>query len=248
MLSVELKGGLGNQLFQLGFLDYISKITGRSIYLNNLQSPYTEHSQTQYYETIFQEWKKFHGPRQSIMVFEPYSQTFQDWKGFILSNPNNIIANGYFQRYEYMDLIREEFISKLKFNTSILEKYPEISKKVFIHIRGGDYKNNGFHELNLKNYYSKCLEMCKDSEFVIFTNDIPYAKNYFKDIPIIEETELDTLYLMSQAKGCICVNSSFSWWGAYLNPNRQIFMPSKWFNEPSIQGNYYFKGVQVIEV
>ena len=248
MLSVELKGGLGNQLFQLGFLDYISKITGRSIYLNNLQSPHTEHSQNQYYETIFQEWKKFHGPRQSIMVFEPYSQTFQDWKGFILSNPNNIIANGYFQRYEYMDLIREEFISKLKFNTSILEKYPEISNKIFIHIRGGDYKNNPVHDTKLSNYYTRCLDLCKDDEFIIFTNDIPYAKTILPNTQIIQEDELNTLYLMSKAKGCICANSTFSWWGAYLNPNRPIFMPSKWFNDQNLKANYYFKGVQVIEV
>ena len=89
----------------------------------------------------------------------------------------------------------------------------------------------------------------ENEEFVIFTNDIPYAKNYFKDIPIIQENELDTLYLMSQAKGCICVNSSFSWWGAYLNPNRPIFMPSKWFGNILMdKSGYYFKGVQIIEV
>jgi hypothetical protein len=136
----------------------------------------------------------------------------------------------------------------LNFNTSILYKYPQITNKIFIHIRGGDYKNNSYHELNLTKYYQRCIELCKDEEFIIFTNDIPYANKYFKDIPIIEESELDTLYLMYQAKGCICVNSSFSWWGAYLNPNRRIFMPSKWFNNSAMQGNYYFKGVQVIEV
>lgn len=244
MLTVKLQGGLGNQLFQLGFLDYISKITGKEKYIYELHSPSTIHSQHQYYETIFKEWKSLYKSIPATIMYEHPHMIKQEWR----THNGNTCFMGYFQRYEYMDLIREEFISKLKFNTSILEKYPEIFKKVFIHIRGGDYKNNGFHELNLKNYYSKCLELCKNEEFVIFTNDIPYAQQYFKDIPIIEENELDTLYLMSQAKGCICVNSSFSWWGAYLNPNRQIFMPSKWFNEHSMQGNYYFKGVQIIEV
>jgi hypothetical protein len=244
MLTIKLQGGLGNQLFQLGFLDYISKITGKEKYIYELHSPSTIHSQNQYYETIFQEWKTLYKNIPASIIHEHPHMIKQEWRTY----SGNTCYIGYFQRFEYMDLIRDEFISKLKFNTLILEKYPEISKKVFIHIRGGDYKNNRFHELNLKNYYSKCLELCKNEEFVIFTNDIPYAKEYFKDIPIIEESELDSLYLMSQAKGCICVNSSFSWWGAYLNPNRPIFMPSKWFNEPSMQGNYYFKDVHIIEV
>jgi hypothetical protein len=244
MLTIKLQGGLGNQLFQLSFLDYISKITGKEKYICELQSPSTLHSQNQYYETIFQEWKSLYKNIPATIIHEHPHMIKQEW----ITHTGNTCYIGYFQRYEYMDLIRDEFISKLKFNTLILEKYPEISKKVFIHIRGGDYKNNGFHELNLKNYYSKCLKLCKNEEFVIFTNDIPYAKEYFKDIPIIEESELDSLYLMSKAKGCICTNSSFSWWGAYLNPNRPIFMPSKWFNDASMRGNYYFKGVQVIEV
>ena len=248
MLTVKLQGGLGNQLFQLGFLDYISKITGKEKYICELHSPSTIHSQNQYYESIFQKWKSLYKLENAHLLHENPNLNYEDWKTKLI-NPNNTCVFGYFQRFEYMDLIRDEFISKLNFNTSILEKYPEISQKVFIHIRGGDYKNNIFHELNLKNYYSKCLEICKNEEFVIFTNDIPYAKNYFKDIPIVQENELDTLYLMSQAKGCICVNSSFSWWGAYLNPDRPIFMPSKWFGNILMdKSGYYFKGVQIIEV
>ena len=248
MLTVKLQGGLGNQLFQLGFLDYISKITGKQKYIHELHSPSSVHSKNQYYETIFEEWKSLYQFQNAYIINENPNLLYEDWKSKLNTSINTCVF-GYFQRFEYMDLIRDQFIGKLKFNNSILYKYPQITNKIFIHVRGGDYKNNPYHELNLKNYYSKCLEICKNEEFVIFTNDIPYAKNYFKDIPIIQENELDTLYLMSQAKGCICVNSSFSWWGAYLNPNRPIFMPSKWFGNILMdKSGYYFKGVQVIEV
>jgi len=51
------------------------------------------------------------------------------------------------------------------------------------------------------------------------------------------------------SKGGICANSSFSWWGAFLNPNRTIIMPSRWFNSSDmwIEG-YYFPGVIKIDL
>jgi hypothetical protein len=54
---------------------------------------------------------------------------------------------------------------------------------------------------------------------------------------------------MSQSKGCICSNSSFSWWGAYLNPNRPIYFPDKWFNDPSMDtsGLYFNKNYDILE-
>lgn len=245
MLTVNLKGGLGNQLFQLAFLDYASKISGRSIFINNLMSPQTVHSKEHYYQTIFKNWTSLFNSKPHLIAREPPNQPFQDWKRIIESTNNNILFDGYFQRYEYMDPVRDNFISKLSFDESILQKY-DVTNKIGIHIRGGDYKGNIYHELNLKKYYEKCIALSPDSEFVIFTNDIPYAKNIL-DCEIIQESELDTLLLMSRCKGLICANSSFSWWGAYLNPHRPIFMPSKWYGITE-QGNYYFKGVTVVDI
>jgi hypothetical protein len=245
MLSVTLKGGLGNQLFQLAFLDYVSKITGRKIFLQSINSPSTVHSQEDYFQSIFKNWKVLLSLRRFILARESPLQPFQDWKGIIETTNSNVMFDGYFQRFEYMDPIRDSFISKLSFDESILQKH-NVTNKIGIHIRGGDYKNNSYHELPLKNYYEKCMSLFPNSEFVVFTNDIPYAKNIL-DCEIIQESEIDTLFLMSKCRGLICANSSFSWWGAYLNPERPICMPSKWYTGHP-QGNYYFKGVIVVDI
>jgi hypothetical protein len=243
MLTVHLQGGLGNQLFQLGFLDYVHHKTGRQIYLSDLKSPKTVHSSEQYFETIFKEWKSIYKHTAASYIHEHPKMIFQDWGIY----PGNTCYVGYFQRYEYLEPIKESFIKKLHFNKTILEKYPGLDKKTFIHVRGGDYKGNSLHELDLSSYYKKCMEETPLKDFVIFTNDIPYARKKFPEIPIIEESEVDSLYLMSQCGAAICANSSFSWWGAYLNSNRPIFMPSKWYTN-DIQGNYYFKDVHIIDI
>lgn len=241
MLTVHLQGGLGNQLFQLAFLDYVQHKSGRQIYLSNLKSP-SPHSKEQYFESIFKEWKPFYKHTAASYIHEHPKMIQQEWAIY----PGNTCYVGYFQRYEYI-AIKQSFINKLKFNEKILEKHPLINKKTFIHVRGGDFKGNQVHDICLDKYYKKCMEETPLKDFVIFTNDIPYARKKFPDIQIIEESEIDSLYLMSQCGAAICANSSFSWWGAYLNSDRPIYMPSKWYNN-DIQGNYYFQGVHVIDI
>ena len=244
-VSVYLQGGLGNQLFQLAFLEYISKRNNTPDRLLTTQSPGTVHSNANYFETIFKNWctKLVSG-----MIVKPISE---ENLSLDISPYDRLIFHGYFQNFLYTDNIRDTFIPKLVFDSRILSKYPNIQNKFFIHVRGGDYlePSKKIHNINLTSYYNKCLELCPNEEFVVFTNDKEYTNKIFGNkFPIIDESELDTLYLMSQCKGGICANSSFSWWGAYLNPNRPIYMPSKWFNDPSIPGNYYFNGVSVIDV
>lgn len=245
-LTVDLIGGLGNQLFQLAFLLYASKISGNYIFLKNLNSPKIIHSSEQYFQTLLQKWRSYYCEKSiDIALHENSKLKYEDWKQKIDSTQGNIELKGYFQRYEYVDLIRDDFIRKLTFNELILTKYPDIGNKFFIHIRGGDYKGNPFHQLELQEYYLTHIQKHSNEEFVIFTNDIPYAMTILPNIRIIEENEVDSLYLMSKSKGCICANSTFSWWGAYLNPNRPIYFPSTWFNNSSmdITGFYFNKSM-----
>jgi hypothetical protein len=225
---------------------YLRKETGNHIFLDYLQSP-TPHSKENYFDTIFSKWKSYYNNKPTTAVHENPKLAYEDWKSKISTTVENQKLIGYFQRWEYMNPVHQEFIKSLTFDESVLQKY-NISSKFFIHVRGGDYIGNSFHFVDLSEYYKKCMANHPGEEFVIFTNDIPYAKSLFPDIPIIQESEVDTLLLMSRAKGCICANSSFSWWGSFLNQNRPIYFPSKWFNDSSMDSSgLYFPASKIID-
>lgn len=253
MLTVYPKGGLGNQLFQYAAAETIAKLTGRQFYLYTLETRKTDHSQEEYFNTIFKEFKSLHHQPadQYTNVYEDDQHTFIDWNSKIHSNNPNVILFGYFQNWKY---IHDDFCKRLTFDTTILRRFPIHKKAVFLHIRGGDYKNNWLHDLGLDSYYEKAIQMFPTgTHFYIFTNDIEYTKTkpFLNSISysFVFENEVNSLYLMSQCGvGGICANSSFSWWGAYLNRHRKIVMPSKWFNDSTYTCGYYFDGVLKVDV
>jgi hypothetical protein len=224
---------------------YASKISGKKYFIKDLGNP-SQHSSKKYFENIFKKWKEDYS---DTTINTDIVEWNGEWRTGINSVQGNICLKGYFQRWEYIESVKEEFLSKLSFDESVLSRHPDISKKFFIHVRGGDYVNHSFHDVGLKSYYQKCLELCEGEELVVFTNDVPYAESVMPGYDIIQESEIDTLLLMSKCKGCICVNSSFSWWGAYLNHNRPIYIPNKWFTSGSMDiSGYCFEGCRVINV
>ena len=248
-IAVSLGGGLGNQLFQLSFLLYASQLSNKNECILSDITPRTVHSKNNYYQTIFCKWKSFKKKLvHSVVYTESRNQEYTLWRN-ILNIDRDVKISGYFQRFEYTEPVYNDFVSKLTFDETILQKYPTISEKFFIHIRGGDYIGNEFHHVDLTNYYKTCIAKHPGEQFIIFTNDINYARNILPDYPIIRESELDTLILMSKCKGCICANSTFSWWGAYLNKNRSIYLPGKWMNDSTIfdsSGLYFPGSIRVI--
>lgn len=250
MLTVKLQGGLGNQLFQLATAEAISKKTHRIFYLSSLSSPKTIHSNEEYFNSIFKKWSVFLKSNiyRPTVIQENSKMELECWDKRI-TKYNNVLLDGYFQSYTNIEPVYDQFVSRLVFNESILSKYPNIHEYIFVHIRGGDYKNSKFHELDLKNYYKNAFELFSGEKFYIFTNDKEYSKQFLHGLEYdyINESEIDSLYLMSKCKGGICANSSFSWWGAYLNKNRQLVMPSKWYNDEKmyIDGYYFDKVIRL---
>ena len=114
-VSVELMGGLGNQLFQLAYLDFICKETNSEPFLYQY-GHITHHSNTNYLDTIFSEWKHLYKQL-------PIHQVIRENEVYTIKNGINTKFEGYFQNYKY---ILPNFISKLTFASSILSKYPDI--------------------------------------------------------------------------------------------------------------------------
>ena len=244
MIAPQLNGGLGNQLFQLAAAETIASETRRTFSIVEPVSPRTVHSEKNYFTTILAPWANsplLQNPYRSIP--EP-SFAKQDWSGL---PQENICLTGYFQNWRY---VPSDFGSRL-----CLPSYDPL-QGAFLHIRGGDYVNHWLHDVGLqKNYYRSAIERFpKGTHFYVFTNDKPYAESLgiLTHVPhtYVDSDEVTSLAQMASCtEGGICANSTFSWWGAYLNPKRTIVMPSRFFNTNDIyiQG-YYFPGVQVCQV
>ena len=241
-LTVNLMGGLGNQLFQLAALTHVSRRTRRSPYIQSLANP-SNHSKVSYFDTIFQSFKHLHSyVRPSVRLTEP-TLSYIDWSHLLRQYPNPEL-NGYFQDWRYVD---SDFVQKLTF-PDVSSKYPGIENGIFLHIRGGDYVGNAYHDIGLDAYYERAIALFPDTRFFVVTNDVGYAMSrpFMQGLKhtLVMEPELETLYLMSRCAGGICANSSFSWWGAFLNPTRKIVMPDRWYADLNLSTvGYYFPGV-----
>jgi hypothetical protein len=86
-------------------------------------------------------------------------------------------------------------------------------------------------------YYRNAIaEFSDDTRFLVFSDDIQWCKENFKgdNFHFIEgEKDYVDLYLMSLCNNNIIANSSFSWWGAWLNntPNKKVIAPKQWFGK-----------------
>ena len=129
---------------------------------------------------------------------------------------------------------------------------------VSLHIRRGDYLDSSeiYGGNCTQEYYEKAISLIKqkasDVVFFVFSNDEDWAVNWCKEqakktgssfVPIRntpEEKGYLDLYLMSKCKEHIVANSSFSWWGAYLNPdkNKCVIAPARWFNNQDCRDIY----------
>jgi hypothetical protein len=166
---------------------------------------------------------------------------------------NNFYVEGYFQNYKYVESFQSLNKDIFKFTNVVDEREREIlsSNSVSIHIRGGDYLSNLkdaklFGNICNHDYYMKSIELIKaqisSPNFFVFTDDKEYAEYLLKDYKVTfisgnnAQNSFKDMRLMSLCKNNIIANSSFSWWGAYLNINKNkiVVAPNKWFNDSNI--------------
>lgn len=170
--------------------------------------------------------------------------------------------NGYFQSDKYF-YSREDILNLFEFGDSIkstgdkwiVYNNIDVSKYVAIHVRRGDYVNLPHFYTQLVNteYYNDCIIMCGSKKFLVFSDDISFCMEYFSQFQGMEfqysagNSEVVDMYLMSKCKGNIIANSSFSWWGAYLNKNSEFtYAPKSWFECGIDSKDLYVKGWRVV--
>jgi hypothetical protein len=151
---------------------------------------------------------------------------------------NNILLNGYFQSEKYFDkkLIREIFSIDEQSYSYIKEKFKSIlSRKITsINVRRGDYTSiPDILPVCSMTYFRNAIEYIgKDELFLVISDDIGWCKKRFRgsNFYFVEDEEPKTdLYLQTLCTNNIISNSSFSWWGAYLNtnPEKVVIAPSE---------------------
>lgn len=159
----------------------------------------------------------------------------------------NQLLVGYFQSWKHFHHHRErllEIYAPSEENLNYLHhKYADIlahPQTVSIHVRTldkGQHDRKDFPFLGMEYYRNAVKLFPKDALFVVFSDRINWCKQHFQDIcknvVFIEGNDhIHDLFLMSMMKHNIICNSTFSWWGAYLNtnPDRVVVAPDQWMH------------------
>ena len=176
-----------------------------------------------------------------------YDVTFED-----LGSPCRI--DGYFQSELYFESYRKEIIRQYRPKEAISERnkaylahIKSSTCSVAVHLRRGDYldqKIASVHGVLTDEYYENAIKILSsmvgaDHELFIFTDDPLFSRDKWgadKSVVIVEGNDdcpVNYIYLMSACHHNIIANSSFSWWGAWLNQRKDkiTIAPRQWFQQ-----------------
>ena len=170
----------------------------------------------------------------------------------------NAYIVGYWQHHQYHQrhesTLRKELTLRPSYQQKVGQLRDEIEangQSVSLHIRRGDYVTDPYAKGRFgalpMSYYRKAIEQIKQRtvkpEIYVFSDEIDWAKEHLNvECPThyvsLDDPDQDVLelFLMSRCKHNIMANSTFSWWGAYLNsnPEKIVIAPQRWSNDPHV--------------
>lgn len=258
MITCNLMGGLGNQIFQI-FATISYAIKSRNCFkftnVKTLGTGVTTVRNT-YWESFFSRLKHFTTDDFPYLhIIRENDFTFNELPVHEMVN-QNVIISGYFQSYKYFEenyetICRMIGIEHMK--STLLNKlnYESLENTISMHFRIGDYKPiQHVHPVMTKEYYAHCLNhiqsknsttpfiimyFCEDVDIKEVEEKIEYLSKQFPIYTFIRGNnsldDWEQLLLMSCCRHNIIANSSFSWWSAYFNSwdNKIVCYPSVWF-------------------
>jgi hypothetical protein len=259
IISCNLMGGLGNQMFQLSHS--LCKGWYHDIETAFIPKSYTPNQGRQtscYLDNIFKNINFITKLGNHVIINEESINEFN-----IESINENIMYQGYFQSDKYFlgfnDRVVQTFIPPIEYTSKLYEKYPQLDQEntLSIHVRFGDYKKNpSFHPVVSKLYLENSISLIGSySHLFLFGDDKQWLKENFigDNITIIDEDEdYVEMWAMSLCKNNIISNSTFSWWGSFLNQNKnkKVIAPSMWFGPdgPNEYSDIYRNDFTIMEV
>lgn len=254
--SIGYSGRLGNQMFQYATLKALSLKTGYELFLpDNLSIKpdgcydMANNKWIEYKLDLLDGFKLDCININKELLPNQYQERGFTFEPEVFNIADNTAIEGYFQSYKYFEDYKDEILKEFTFKFDILNKCSiEIGKytnPVAIHVRRGDYVNHpGFWNITPE-YLQESLNYFNDDDytFLIFSDDIEWCKQVFPNGVIFIEgnNQFEDLCLMSLCHHNIISNSSYSWWGAYLNKNenKRIIAPQNWFTDPKPLNDLY---------
>lgn len=253
MIIVKLMGGMGNQMFQYAMAKSLSIKYNVPFYMDR---KYLDHVDWRNYDLDL-----FNIEDNFLTDQVPYGLVDEGWGDFrfkpeiynVYDNidiSQNIYLVGYFQNVGYTDpiyeILKKDFTLKNPIkNERTLELLDSIknSNSVMLNVRRTDFVNNSFHGTMDVDYYNRAIEIINQKidnpKYFIFSDDIDWCKENLQNIEnslIVDHSYKgdrfgEYLELMRNCKHFIIPNSSFAWWSAYLNDNKDkiVITPENWF-------------------
>ena len=260
---IRYQGGLGNQMFQYAYKLRLKSMGFKvyddlSFYYFNQQ--YMPFVLTEVFNNIqIDECSSNMLVTKAVRGIVKKKDIYKLDENYTLYNEYNLTTagwhEGYWQSYKYYESIMQEINHVFQFEKTKNSYVANLAKEIqclnaiSIHVRAGDYlkKENykNFGGICTKEYYNNAIEYMSihlsNPVFFVFSDDVDWVK---KNIPIKNVIYMDNkktndyedwmdMYFMSICKHNIIANSSFSWWGAWLNRNSDkiVICPKKWTQE-----------------
>lgn len=256
MKIVIFRGGLGNQIFEYAFYKHLcNKSRKEKIYAYYIKEKGGAHNlfELDNYFNIDILYATF-TIKCVYWIIRIFNKTIKSNR--LISSDNNlnyksICFDGWWQDAKFYNNENgnRRFASYKKFDLSernlVLIDEMQKTESISIHIRRGDYLLpkyiNVYGNVCTLEYYAKAIDIIRNKflspHFYIFSNDIKWVLD---NLNLDNATYVDwnvngdsfyDMYLMSQCKANIIANSSFSYWGAFFNENKNVVIyPRKWYN------------------
>jgi hypothetical protein len=271
VIRIYFQGRLGNQLFQYAFALYASKKLNTKFIIrikkkDGYQLDCFKMSGIFKYFYLGEIFLRVYDFTQRLLKLKKYyiPNIDEDWNNKILKNNYEYI--GYFQDSKFSADIKSTLLSHLeireKYKKKFFKAYSRLiaEKYAVLHIRFGDYTNHVVEinnkKLNYflpKDWFYKSIEYAQigNRKLVVISDDIELAKKHFKDLTLNlifpEGDKVTHFQFLLYAEICIISNSTFAWWGAYLNtvPNKKVYAPYNWLGHR--EGFEFPKGIMTKE-
>lgn len=259
MLTCNLMGGLGNQLFQIfTVISYAINTNNQFKFLNvdTLGEGSTTRRHT-YWNSFLSRLKPFliDDLPQPIRIIREKHFNYEDISSQLINKNEDIIIYGYFQSYKYFQnnyqlICRVIGLKNIKENVKNMSLDINFERSVSIHFRIGDYKplHNVYPIMDI-DYYRNCIKytleidsninnilyFCEDHDYECIIQLIDQLRDEFTNLTFtranVDLDDWQQMALMSFCHHNIIANSTFSWWGAYFNDwdDKIVCYPSKWF-------------------